>query len=60
MTNSWLRYSSLLFPLSMAWCLVYFGEHYVTDILAGWAYVGGSFWFWNRWEAKRRVAEPLA
>lgn len=44
----------------MAWCLVYFGEHYITDILAGWAYVGASFWFWNRWEAKRQVVEPLA
>ena len=59
MSNKWVRYLSLLFPLSMAWCLVYFGEHYVTDILAGWAYVGASFWFWNRWEAKRQVAEPL-
>ena len=58
-TKPWVRYMSLLFPLSMAWSLVYFGEHYVTDILAGWAYVGASFWFWNRWEAKRQVAEPL-
>ena len=60
MTNKWIRYSSLLFPLSMAWCLVYFAEHYITDIVAGWAYVGASFWFWNRWEAKRQVNEPLA
>jgi membrane-associated phospholipid phosphatase len=60
MTNKWVRYSSLLFPLSMAWCLVYFAEHYITDIFAGWAYVGASFWFWNRWEAKRQVNEPLA
>jgi membrane-associated phospholipid phosphatase len=60
MTNKWVRYSSLLFPLSMAWCLVYFAEHYITDIVAGWAYVGASFWFWNRWEAKRQVNEPLA
>ena len=60
MTKPWVRYMSLLFPLSMAWCLVYFGEHYVTDIVAGWAYVGASFWFWNRWEAKRQVTEPLA
>jgi len=60
MPNKWVQYASLLFPLSMAWSLVYFGEHYVTDILAGWAYVGASFWFWNRWEAKRQVVEPLA
>ena len=60
MTNKWVRYSSLLFPLSMTWCLVYLAEHYITDIFAGWAYVGASFWFWNRWEAKRQVNEPLA
>lgn len=40
------------FPVSMALCLVYFGEHYVIDILAGWLYVAGAFWFWNRRERK--------
>jgi membrane-associated phospholipid phosphatase len=40
------------FPMSMALCLVYFGEHYVIDILAGWLYVAGAFWFWNRRERK--------
>lgn len=54
MPRTWLRYSSLAFPLAMALSLVYFGEHYVIDILAGWAYVGLSFWFWARWEGRRR------
>jgi len=53
MPATWMRYLSLVFPLSMALTLVYFGEHYVTDILAGWLYVGLSFWFWARWEARR-------
>lgn len=53
MPNRWWRGVSLLFPLAMALTLVYFGEHYVTDIVAGWLYVGGSFWFWGRWESRR-------
>jgi membrane-associated phospholipid phosphatase len=40
----------------MGLTLVYFGEHYVTDIVAGWLYVGGSFWFWGRWEKRRSAA----
>lgn len=55
MPKAWMRYLSLTFPLSMALTLVYFGEHYVTDVLAGWAYVGLSFWFWGRWEARREA-----
>ncbi len=27
----------LLYPLAMGWVLVYFSEHYLIDILAGWA-----------------------
>lgn len=53
MPNRWWRGVSLLFPLAMALTLVYFGEHYVTDIVAGWLYVGASFWFWGRWESRR-------
>jgi membrane-associated phospholipid phosphatase len=29
----------LLYPLAMAFTLVYGGEHYVVDVLVGWAYV---------------------
>jgi membrane-associated phospholipid phosphatase len=41
------------FPLMMALSLVYFGEHYVTDIVLGWVYVVASFAFWNWWEQRR-------
>ena len=58
--REWMRWTALLFPLAMAVTLVYFGEHYVTDIFVGWAYVAGSFWFWNRWEDKRPTLSPLA
>jgi membrane-associated phospholipid phosphatase len=40
----------LCFPLTMGLSLVYFGEHYVTDIVLGWVYVLASFWFWGWWE----------
>ena len=36
--------------------LVYLAEHYVIDVLAGWAVVGASFWIWarlERWWAAR-------
>jgi len=55
MPNSWWRGISLLFPFAMAVTLVYFAEHYVIDIVAGWLFVAGSFWFWGRWESRRSV-----
>jgi membrane-associated phospholipid phosphatase len=61
MPNRWWRGLSLSFPFAMGLSLVYFGEHYVTDIVAGWLYVGVAFWFWNRWETRRvpsSVASP--
>lgn len=39
----------------MAWGLVYFAEHYVVDILMGWGYVAGAFWFWKWWEQRRAI-----
>jgi membrane-associated phospholipid phosphatase len=33
-----LRYALWLYPLAMAFALVYTGEHYVVDVLAGWLY----------------------
>ena len=32
------RHLLWLYPLVMAWALVYSGEHYVVDILFGWIY----------------------
>ena len=33
----------LAYPLAMTFTLVYSGEHYVVDVLVGWAYVGVTF-----------------
>jgi membrane-associated phospholipid phosphatase len=50
-----------LYPFAMAFSLVYTGEHYVVDILAGWVYATFSFvsvqaWFaWREARARKRV-----
>jgi len=55
MTTPW-RIFSLILPLSMAFALLYFGEHYVTDILLGWLYVGAASYFATRYENKKLIA----
>jgi membrane-associated phospholipid phosphatase len=56
----WLRALMLLHPLLMGVALVYLAEHYVIDVLAGWAVVLFSFWLWariERWWSRRE--EPV-
>jgi PAP2 superfamily len=50
----WLKVVVLLFPIIMLTSLVYLAEHWVIDGLVGWAIVGGSFLFWNRFEDRQR------
>ncbi len=54
----WARIALLSYPLIMAVALMYFGEHYFADALAGWATVGIAFFAWNRIEARWATAEP--
>jgi membrane-associated phospholipid phosphatase len=49
----WLKALALCFPLIMLASLVYFGEHYVVDGLAGWTIVGLSFLFWGWFERRQ-------
>jgi membrane-associated phospholipid phosphatase len=60
LTRRWMRIAAGSFPALMAFSLVYFAEHYVVDILAGWALVAGSFWFWGRYERARQLPDPVA
>lgn len=50
-----------MYPIVMAWSLVYLAEHYVIDVLAGWAVVVFSFWLWarieRRWDRRRTKRE---
>jgi hypothetical protein len=51
------------YPLAMAVALVYFAEHWVIDVLVGWALVAASFILWHRIEraaSARGVAAVLA
>lgn len=51
-----------LYPLAMAFSLVYTGEHYVIDILLGWLYAMVVYfvgtWLMDRW-ARRRAQAPV-
>lgn len=51
----WVRGLAMLYPLAMMVTLVYFGEHWVVDALAGWLVVLFAFWVSDRWE-KRAAA----
>ncbi|MEO6570247.1 MAG: phosphatase PAP2 family protein [Ilumatobacteraceae bacterium] len=57
-----LRALMLLHPILMGLSLVYLAEHYVIDVLAGWALVFLSFWMWSkieRWWNERRGVSIL-
>lgn len=47
----WVKALLLLFPATMLFSLVFFGEHWVIDGIVGWAIVCFAFWFWNKVEA---------
>ena len=56
-TRPWWRAALLAYPVAMGFALVYTGEHYVSDVLAGWLYAGIAFaavtWFFRRRERAR-------
>ncbi len=47
------RYLFALYPLAMGLALVYLGEHYVVDVVAGVVYALVVHWLVRRWERKR-------
>jgi membrane-associated phospholipid phosphatase len=53
--GGWVRALLVGYVLAMAVSLVYLGEHFVTDELAGWACAAGVY-FWGSWLLDRRVA----
>jgi membrane-associated phospholipid phosphatase len=58
--RSRLRYLLWLYPMAMGLVLIYTGEHYVLDIVAGIAYAFAIHYLVSRWEASRKVAVPVA
>ena len=51
------RWLLLLYPLTMAFTLVYYAEHYVIDIVAGYVVTGLVLWGCAAWE-RRRTPDP--
>jgi len=61
--RKWLRPFVAAYPLLMAFSLVFGAEHYVFDILLGWAYTGTVVFAMRRamrWWAPRRAPAPVA
>jgi len=56
----WLRGLALLHPFFMMVTLVYFGEHYIVDCLAGWAVVLFAFRVADKWESRTASATVAA
>lgn len=60
--HTWLRPIVALYPLAMAFSLIFFAEHYLSDIVLGWMYTvvavlaGRAIMRW--WSARRAVAVP--
>ncbi|HSE08105.1 MAG TPA: phosphatase PAP2 family protein [Nocardioidaceae bacterium] len=49
------RWALLLYPLTMGFVLVYYAEHYVIDVIAGFGATGLVFWgcgAWERWRVQ--------
>jgi membrane-associated phospholipid phosphatase len=49
----WVRPLLAVYPPAMAFALVYSGEHYIVDCLAGWVYAAASFVAVNLWFERR-------
>jgi membrane-associated phospholipid phosphatase len=47
------RYLLALYPIAMGYTLVYTGEHWVLDLVAGVFYALAAHWLVSRWEARR-------
>jgi hypothetical protein len=58
------RHVLWLYPIAMAFALVYSGEHYVCDIVAGWIYCVAVYWAVERgaraWSLRRESRHVLA
>jgi membrane-associated phospholipid phosphatase len=58
------RWLAVLYPVAMGFTLVYCGEHYVIDLVAGVAYAFATHWAIGMWErrraARKAVREPRA
>jgi len=54
----WARVPLALYPPAMAFALVYAGEHYLVDCVAGWVYATATFVAVNLWFERRARRAP--
>jgi membrane-associated phospholipid phosphatase len=54
------RWLLALYPLAMGFALVYLGEHYVVDLIAGCLYAVATHLALNAWERRRQRRSPIA
>jgi membrane-associated phospholipid phosphatase len=52
------RIVAMTFPISMLLTLVYFGEHYIIDVLAGWLTVWAAWKLADKWESRAAPRTP--
>ena len=50
-----IRIIAMAFPISMLLTLVYFGEHYIVDALAGWLTVWAAWKIADKWESREAL-----
>ena len=50
--RTWIRVAALAYPVAMLTALVYFGEHYIIDGIAGWTIVVVAWLIANKWEVR--------
>jgi hypothetical protein len=55
----WLRGLLVAYVVAMGFTLVYTGEHYVADVLAGWAYAGTTYAAVSAFRRRVRLPRPL-
>lgn len=56
----WFKPLLALYPVAMSVALVYAGEHYVVDCIAGFVYAGATYWGVNKvWAWRERRAPSL-
>ena len=53
------RWALLLYPLTMSFALVYYAEHYVVDIVAGYAAAALVLLACTWWERRRGVGSRV-
>lgn len=51
----WVRVVAMAFPLSMAFTLIYFGEHWAIDTIMGWITVLVAWKIADRWERNHPI-----